>query len=714
MTSGSSSSTHSKSYEEYAKEKREQDWQRKVDEKKKKLTTNQDRIKQADSYKKTGNEKFKSGNLDEAIDYFREAYNYVFDLPETVNKERSKIVVALLLNLALCYEKQAKKLDLRLESEVKKFDCREYGVELESNSAVVEKKSSNKDEVQVGGTTPASSGQHGIHVHQQEEQQRDHDFLLVQKERNTLYEKMRDKAKEAVKICNIERNEVEVTFVLKSRLRLAVACEKLGEFSDSLTQVNKIIAVGKKTKAAEGKIKNEELQEYGKISGFVAEAEAMLKTLEAQADAMNKKAAVKKGFLFSGKSRSGKMTSAGAEVEVASAKKDATALTAAAAQDTPPAEEPLKDFSQKLFTKLNKKTTNSSSLYEEREKQMEPIREKIKKEDKVLELERELHNIVATKEADKAETLDEYKEQKFNRMLANEDQLNDKKKVLDKIAFDKEMEEDQDWWKRLKNKIHEKDKDNSGSVGDSDSAAQQLSTTPTSSSKPNSSFESYECDRMVRHRLKDIFLGVAIEAEENMDLKEIQQLVDPNTTALDLVKHEEEQNQYCFKTLITNIDIKSGDCGIFRTAKHNYIAGLKPFFYFEFNFELQWEVVVGRRNEQSYQTGKDIMKKVASSYREEASSEEQKKTGSGFCDAPSTFAKGQAISFGKLEVLDFSSDEYGKWDEEALVVRKVVEKDKILGGVKVEKNCARLVSEMEKVVKRRLGKFVKEFQNIEL
>lgn len=108
-------------YREYAREKAESEWKRRVDAKKKDLS-NAKRIELGTDYKKKGSDKFSSGNVVEAIDYYREAYAYVYDLVDACRKDRVRLSVPLSLNLARCYEKLGDKCVVDAVIEQNKYE----------------------------------------------------------------------------------------------------------------------------------------------------------------------------------------------------------------------------------------------------------------------------------------------------------------------------------------------------------------------------------------------------------------------------------------------------------------------------------------------------------------------------------------------------------------------------------------------------------------
>lgn len=91
--------TAPRTFQDYQKEKREREWKEKVEAKKASMG-NADRVKTSTEYKQIGNDKFKSGNLHEAKDYYREAIVLVEDLVDARRQERNDLLVPLYSNLA--------------------------------------------------------------------------------------------------------------------------------------------------------------------------------------------------------------------------------------------------------------------------------------------------------------------------------------------------------------------------------------------------------------------------------------------------------------------------------------------------------------------------------------------------------------------------------------------------------------------------------------
>lgn len=96
------------------------------------------------------------------------------------------------------------------------------------------------------------------------------------------------------------------------------------------------------------------------------------------------------------------------------------------------------NLAKALFNSLDKSST--AALYEDVEKRMEEPRKKIAQEKQTMELERNLFNIVThdRPEEKKAADAEEYLEHKKERWMKQEDQLECKRKVLEKIKTEKQ------------------------------------------------------------------------------------------------------------------------------------------------------------------------------------------------------------------------------------------------------------------------------------
>ncbi|CAD7947082.1 unnamed protein product [Amoebophrya sp. A25] len=739
----------SKSFQEYSRQKAEEDWQRKVDKRKKELS-NDERIQTATEYKKIGADKFKSGNISEAIEYYREAYCYVHDLVDARRRERVKLTVPLLLNLALCYEKQGDKVVQELEREKVKFDPAQFGVQYKSAPTNNEDEE-EEDEVPLPAiarpmnSLPLNASQEGR-----------------QKDAVALYEKMRHDAREAVRIADIPRNEVEATFVLKSRLRLAVAGEKLRDWELAARELKKILQEQQllQEKVCLQNRKTADGVDLSKVEAaqraFVEDALTRWPRVSAALESQRASAAVPRGFLNKKKkvtqdhvdahqarpnNTEGKDTDHPSKKklnderehqqegdQVKDHKKDQ------GSDDDPEAEAARKAFSSQVFEKLAKSKGNKM-LYEERDRAMEPAREKIAHDNKVLDLERELMNIVVEKDSEKAATLEEYQKHREARFETQEEQLGYKKKVLDKIEAEKKIAEETAWAQRLEKQKRTREQQKAsvrlrtgntaagsqtihqpltaGDDGDNDLHVEEIDAStgqplahdklqPANAPPPTSNFghQSMECERLLKHRLKEILLGVALESDDDLPQKSVYETIGKMNVV------DEGEGSYCLKGLIANVEVE-GDCGVFRTKSYHAEA----FHYWDFKLEIDWEVCVARRGAKSYRHAEDIMKEVAKGYREPVS-EANSKTGAGHCDAPPTIAK-NALTWGRFSILDFSSDEKGEYDQEALQFSNLTEHKCERGG-KLTRWSEDLATDLGQVVRKRLTRFVTEFRNMDV
>lgn len=144
-----------------------------------------------------------------------------------------------------------------------------------------------------------------------------------------------------------------------------------------------------------------------------------------------------------------------------------------------------------------------------------------------------------------------------------------------------------------------------------------------------------------------------------------------------------------------------GEAGLFRTKKH-----AKSFHYYDYRIVLDYEVCLSKRGERTYRSAKDIISEVAENAITGKNC--QPENGKGQHDAPDTIAE-NAVQWGKFIIPEFSSDLEGRWDEEVFFVEKEMKRE-CRKGVKVSKMVEALVGELEALVRRRLGRFVKEFE----
>lgn len=109
------------------------------------------------------------------------------------------------------------------------------------------------------------------------------------------------------------------------------------------------------------------------------------------------------------------------------------------------ADEANREVAQKLVKGLG-------SLYDDVDKAMEPAREKERELRQQLELEKDLMGVIDESKGKKApETFDKFMSQREKRFEEQEDQLDQKKKVLDKLDRERTWEEDETWKENLLN-----------------------------------------------------------------------------------------------------------------------------------------------------------------------------------------------------------------------------------------------------------------------
>mmetsp|Transcript_18428 Transcript_18428/g.47246 ORF Transcript_18428/g.47246 Transcript_18428/m.47246 type:complete len:523 (+) Transcript_18428:68-1636(+) len=329
-----------KSFEEYQKEKREREWKDKV-KKKKESMGNQQRFDTATNYKGIGNDKFKAGNRSEAIEYYREAVEYVKDLTNAWKKDRDPLLLSLYCNLSLCYFRE--------------------------------------------GDFPAAE----------------------------------EAANEAVKV----PGESAKAHYLRGRARM-----KLDEWEKAKS----------------------DLQVALKLQPSNTEAQQALEEVKQACAEENRKAKeVFGGFMQRKKDASAKVDPAEeaakqAAAEAAAAERAARAAAEKKAQEAAE-KKALEEEKQRMAQAFDKLATKPG-LYDDREKEMEPVREKLKQEDQRLDLERNLLNIIDESEGKpQCPDLDDYRVKREKMAWDQEDQLQAKKRILKKLDREKEWSEQDEW-----------------------------------------------------------------------------------------------------------------------------------------------------------------------------------------------------------------------------------------------------------------------------
>ncbi|CAJ1401226.1 unnamed protein product [Effrenium voratum] len=261
---------------------------------------------------------------------------------------------------------------------------------------------------------------------------------------------------------------------------------------------------------------------------------------------------------------------------------------------------------QGAFEKLSK----GKMLYEAREKEMEPVRKKEEEKKQTLELEQKLLNIIdESKGKEKTEDFDEFIKQKEARACEQSGELQQKKKVLDKVKKEEQWAEDDAW--REQRVEHRKQIEAAGPR-----------ITPQM-------WEAKQVDRWCRQRLRDLLVPSLLQSDLAPDLA--QQVEDP------------PKEGPVLRALVTDVLKLEGDASVIRLNPQK-----RPLHYFDYFLKLEWEVHVSSREESSYRTAEALISVAAKDA-------EQK--------APASVAKNRTLG-GTVKIREFSSEELpadGQW-----------------------------------------------------
>eukprot|EP00927_Polykrikos_kofoidii_P059372 TRINITY_DN54533_c0_g1_i1.p1 TRINITY_DN54533_c0_g1~~TRINITY_DN54533_c0_g1_i1.p1 ORF type:complete len:546 (-),score=141.14 TRINITY_DN54533_c0_g1_i1:148-1785(-) len=231
---------------------------------------------------------------------------------------------------------------------------------------------------------------------------------------------------------------------------------------------------------------------------------------------------------------------------------------------------------QGAFEKLSK----GKMLYEEREKEMGPVREKEKEKEQTLELERDLLNIIDdSKGLPKTNNMEEFMKKKEAQCEDQGAELNQKKKVLDKLKKEEVWEQD-DVWK-----------------GQRQCHREQLESRRVSgeTEQPKTLWESKEVARWCEQRLRDMLLCTFVEGPEL-----------PADLACAVVGKDNSGAGYVIKALITDVLKLTGDAAVMRLNTHK-----PPLFYYDYFVKLEWEVTVCRPSQRVYRSADELISVAA-------------------------------------------------------------------------------------------------------
>mmetsp|Transcript_176915 Transcript_176915/g.561699 ORF Transcript_176915/g.561699 Transcript_176915/m.561699 type:complete len:541 (-) Transcript_176915:289-1911(-) len=448
-----------KTFLEYQAEKREREWNDKVQAQKASMG-NEERVKRATDWKRIGNDKFKAGNVCEARDYYREAIIYVEDLVDARRKERNDLLVPLYCNLAQVY--------LKLD-------------------------------------TP---------------------------------EKAEDVSSKALVIAEMPRNAVGAGMHSKAQFRRGLArirLEKLDEAREDLRAALKLQPgseeIAKQLAAVQATLAEQAKRAKEAMGGFLQR--------QANRDEQRRQADERRS--------------------------ERRALAEQRQQ------------MQTAFAKLSK----GSMLYEEREKEMEPVRQKEEEKKNTLELEQSLTNILdESKGIPKTEKFDDFMEKKLARCKDQHTELDQKKKILDKKTKEKHWGED-DAWKGQREDHRRR-------------LAEERAQEPFAPG-PRTMWEAKEVARWCEQRLRDTLVGASVDGQE----------LEPRFAKSVLESQELKDiagGDLMLKAFVTDVLKLNGDASVMRLNPH------KPtLHYFDYFLKLEWEVAIAKPGEEVYRTADELI-----------------------------------------------------------------------------------------------------------
>lgn len=274
---------------------------------------------------------------------------------------------------------------------------------------------------------------------------------------------------------------------------------------------------------------------------------------------------------------------------------------------------------QTAFEKLSK----GEMLYEQREKEMAPVRKKEEEKKRTLELEQNLLNIIdESKGKPRVENFDDFVEQKMDRCKEQGQELDQKKKILDKHKKEQQWDDD-DAWK-----------------GQRDAHRQRLEEERQSERapvQPSTLWESREVGRWCEQRLRDLLVGASIDGER----------LQPSVVAK--VHGEERSGHHLLRALVTDVLKLSGDAAVMRLNPHK-----PPLHYFDYFLKLEWEVAVVQPGDRAYRSADELIGEAAKLHD---------------MKAPASIAKHRVLA-GTFKHKEFSSEEAlteGGWELAAKV-----------------------------------------------
>lgn len=310
-----------------------------------------------------------------------------------------------------------------------------------------------------------------------------------------------------------------------------------------------------------------------------------------------------------------------------------------------------KGVAQKAVKGLNGK------LYEDVDKAMEPAREKERERHMQLELEKDLLGVLDESKGKKPpDTFEKFMVERGQRFEEQEDQLDQKKKVLSKLEREKKWSEDEAW-EETKVKLK----------------GQRECRTSHGWTEKNMS-------RWAKMRLRETTVGVALEANEDFDPKRASQVTSEQLACSD---------NMCLKALVCDCEFgqERDEAAII------YRPGQKALHFWDFQLTLDWEVVVCKRGDRSYRSASELIKVAAD--------------GGGTMCPPNVTEN--CVLRGSFDFDTFASDEVGELDEDLYKpVSRILKRGGF--GTKVERLAEELQEKLHARIEKRLLAWIAEFR----
>mmetsp|Transcript_18220 Transcript_18220/g.42416 ORF Transcript_18220/g.42416 Transcript_18220/m.42416 type:complete len:551 (-) Transcript_18220:23-1675(-) len=230
---------------------------------------------------------------------------------------------------------------------------------------------------------------------------------------------------------------------------------------------------------------------------------------------------------------------------------------------------------QTAFSKLSE----GKMLYEQREKEMEPVRKREEEKQKTMELEMNLMNIIDdSKGQTTSRNLDEFmdKKKKANAIEQN-DELDQKKKILDKQRKETQWQEDDTWQEqRAEHRRRlELERENG-----------------QAQAPPPSLWQSTEVSRWCEQRLRDALIGIEYRGPP----------MDAEHAAVFLGRAASDCSGLVMRGLITDVLKLNGDATVMRLNPNK-----PPLHFFDYFVKLDWEVALTVPDVNPYRSADDLI-----------------------------------------------------------------------------------------------------------